>query len=198
MKLNVFLLIVKFLYIFLSVLKNFIHILSNFCSCYEWGYFLISFLLLTYRKASAICFLILWPAALLKSLITSKNFMVEVLRHFNIGTCHWQAGIIWLLPVCMAFIFHFFVITLATTSSTGLSKSWESTHCFLIFTFLGNSVFFSLDLMLAVLLHVWGSLQTPGPAERWDRGGTKEFDSTFGSTQLRSWCCCKLQASDTR
>lgn len=139
-----------FLCIFLSVLKNSIHILSIFCSRYGWGYFLISFLLLTSRKATATCLLILHPAALLKSLITFKNFMVEVFRHFNIGSFHWEAGIIWLLPVCMPFIFFFsflfFVIILTMNSSTGLRESWESTH------FLGNWVFPPLDLMLAVCL----------------------------------------------
>ena len=110
---------------------------------------LSDFSLLVYRNASDFCVLILYPAALLNSLISSSS----IFRVFYV----------WYQVICKQCEFYFFfsiwipfisfssLIALAKTSKTMLHNSGESGHPCLVPDLQGNAFSFSpLRIMFAV------------------------------------------------
>ena len=110
------------------------------------------FSLLVYRNARDFCVLILYPATLLYSLISSSNFLVESLG-FSYGEDHvickqWEFYFFSNLDSCYLFFCSDFW---AKTSKTMLNSSGESGHPFLVPDFRGNAFSFSpLGIMFAV------------------------------------------------
>ena len=110
------------------------------------------FSLLVYRNARGFCVLILYPATLLYSLISSSNFLVESLGFLCRGSCHLQTVRV-LLLLCqfwIPFISFSALIAVAKTSKTMLNSS-ESGHPCLVPDFRRNAFNFSpLRIMFAV------------------------------------------------
>ena len=84
--------------------------------------------------AAYFCMLILYPATLLNSFLSSNSFLVE-----SLGLCvcmcvcmcvyinksfYWQTVTVLLLPVWVGWLLFFFLIALSRTSSTMFSKWW--------------------------------------------------------------------------
>ena len=112
--------------------------------------------LLTYRNATDFCILILYPAMLLNSLITSSSFLVESLGFsmYGIMTSANSEFYFFLsnLDSFYLFIYLFFcLITVARPSNTMLNKSAGSGHPCIVPNRKGNSFSSSLlNMMLAV------------------------------------------------
>ena len=106
-----------------------------------------------YRNARDFSVLILYPATLLYSLISSSNFLVVSLGFLCIGSCHLQTVRVLrlLFPIWIPFIPFSFLIAVAKTSKTRLNSSGESGHPCFVPDFRGNAVNFSpLRVMFAV------------------------------------------------
>ena len=112
---------------------------------------LSDFLLLVYRNASDFCVLILYPATLLNSLISSSHLLIPFLG-FSIYSIMSSANsesfpsfLIWI-----PFISFSSLIALARTSRTMLNNSGESGHPCLVPDLRGNAFRFSpLRIMFA-------------------------------------------------
>ena len=109
--------------------------------------FLISlsdFSLLVYRNASYFCVLILYPATLLNSLISSSNFRVLslVFSMFSI-TSSANSESFSSFPIWIPFISFSSLIAIARTSRTILNNSGESGHPCLVPDLRGNAFSFS-------------------------------------------------------
>ena len=101
-------------------------------------YFSIPFLMLVYRNAIHLLMLILYPAALLNSLIHLSSFCVESIG-FSICTIMSSAysdNFTSSLPIWISFISFACLIGLARTSNTMFNKSGESEHSYLASDFL--------------------------------------------------------------
>jgi hypothetical protein len=85
--------------------------------------------LLVYRKATDFCKLILYPATLLKLLIMSRSFGVELgfLRCKIMSSANRDSSNT-SLPICIPFISSSSLITLDRISRTMLNRSGESGH----------------------------------------------------------------------
>ena len=96
--------------------------------------------LLHHRNARDFCVLILYPATLLYSLISSSNFLEESLGFLCRGSCHLQTvRVLLLFSNWIPFISFSTLIAVAKTSKTMLNSSGESENPCLVPDFRGNA-----------------------------------------------------------
>jgi len=95
---------------------------------------LSDFSLLVYRNTSDFCVLILYPVTLLKSLISSSNFLIVTLvfSMYSILSSVNSNSFSSFFPVWIPFIPFSSLIVVATSSRTRLNNSGESGHACLV------------------------------------------------------------------
>ena len=120
---------------------------------------LSDFSLLVYRNSSEFCVLILYPATLLNSLISSRNFLILSLglSMYSIlyNICK-QWELYFFFSNTDSFYIFFFLVAMAGPSRTMSNNSGESGHTHLVPNFRGNAFSFSpFRIMFAVGYHLW-------------------------------------------
>ena len=135
-----------------------------FCCNAEWSYFpnfsLWSFLLV-YRNARDFCILILYPATLLNSLISSSNFPVASLGlcMYSIMSSANNESFGYFFLIWIPLVSFYSLIVMARTSKTILNNngkigqlgySWSERKCFQLFT-IENNVYYGLQYMAFIM-----------------------------------------------
>ena len=122
--------------------------------------FLISlsgFSSVVYRNIRDFCALILYPATLPNSLISSSSFLVASLDFLCMVSCHLQTVTVLLsFPIWIPFISLSCLNAMARISNTMLNKIGWSGHPCLVPDLRGNVFSFSLwNMMLAEVCYIW-------------------------------------------
>ena len=116
---------------------------------------LSDFSLLVYRNASNFCILILYPATLLNSLVSSSNFLVLSLGFSVYSVMSSANSETLLLFHGIPFVSFSSLIAVARTSKTMLNNSGENRHPCLVPDLRGNAFSFSpLRIMFAIGLYM--------------------------------------------